>query len=126
MGRFGYGRHDGVMTNRREQTRRIRLIFFVCVMLCVPSNVWADSIFTSFVGRSFQSDATEKVTTWGVGLATMAGGVFGFEFDFGQTGKATTASAFVENSGVMTVIGNIIAGVPVCRCAGVPVCRCAG
>ena len=43
----------------------------------------------------------------------MAGGVFGFELDFGRTARATANSVFAETSQSTTVTGNIIIGAPI-------------
>jgi opacity protein-like surface antigen len=72
----------------------------------------ADLVFTPFVGMSFAGSQTEKVTTYGFSLAGMAGGIFGFELDYGKTNAATTDSVFAVNSQVTTVNGNLIVGVP--------------
>ena len=84
----------------------------VLAALLVPSVASADVVFTPFVGMSFAGDQTEKVTTYGFSLAGMAGGIFGFELDYGKTKDATTDSLFAVNSQVTTVNGNLIVGVP--------------
>lgn len=83
------------------------------LVLLVPSSAQADGIFTPFAGVSFGGDQSEQVTTWGLSLAGMAGGVFGFELDFGRTAQATSDSVFVNDSRVTTLTGNVIIGVPI-------------
>ena len=85
----------------------------VVLVLLVPSSARADGIFTPFAGMTFGGDQSEQVGTWGLSLAGMAGGVFGFELDFGRTSKATSDSVFIADSRVTTVTGNAIIGVPI-------------
>ena len=82
------------------------------VALLAPATVQADGIFTAFGGASFGGDQSERVTTWGLSVAGMAGGVFGFELDFGQTAKAETDAVFVIDGRTTTLTGNLIVGVP--------------
>ena len=84
----------------------------LATLVLMPSTVLADWIFTPFAGVSFGNDQTERVTTYGMSLAGMAGGIFGFELDFAQTAEAMTDTVFSANSRATTVMGNIIVGVP--------------
>ena len=101
------------IVNGTRNTRFGLQVVVVCLTLLTPSAVSADGIFTPFVGTSFWDEDTEKVTTWGLSLAAMAGGVFGFELDFGRTARATANSVFAETSQITTVTGNIIIGAPI-------------
>lgn len=84
-----------------------------CLLLVLAStDAAADGLFTGSAGVSFANDQSERVGTWGLSLAGMAGGVFGFEIDFGRTGEAKTESVFVTDSRTTTVTGNIIIGIP--------------
>ena len=65
-----------------------RSLVAVLVVLSVPAVAFADGIFTPFAGVSFGGDQTERVPTYGVSLAGMAGGVLGFELDVAQTAEA--------------------------------------
>ena len=84
----------------------------VAMLMLMPATALADGIFTPFAGVSFGSDQTERVTTYGISLAGMAGGIFGFELDFAQTAETMTGTVFSANSRATTVMGNIIVGVP--------------
>ena len=83
------------------------------VVLLAPTVAHADGVFTPFVGMSAGSDQTERVTTYGASLAGMAGGIFGFELDYGRTADAKTNSVFVKDSRVTTLNGNVIIGIPI-------------
>lgn len=100
------GRMDG------SRRRLARVWVPALLVLILPSTAFADGLFTPFAGVSFGNDQTEKVTTFGASLAGMAGGIFGFELDFGQTADAKTDAVFAANSRVTTVTGNVIVGVP--------------
>lgn len=81
-------------------------------VLLMAGEVSADGLFTGSAGASFANDRSERVGTWGLSLAGMAGGVFGFELDFARTGQAETDSVFVTDSRHTMVTGNVIVGVP--------------
>ena len=88
-------------------------VVFGLIMFATPEIALADGIFTPFVGMSAGSDQSEKVSTYGVSLAGMAGGIFGFELDYGRTAEATSDSVFIQGSRVTTLNGNVIVGVPI-------------
>lgn len=85
----------------------------ICLLVGWPIAASADNVFTPFIGASFGPGDTERVSTWGLSLASMAGGVFGFEIDSSRTAEAMTSSVFVDNSRVTQVTGNIIVGAPI-------------
>lgn len=92
-------------------------ILSLAILMLMPSTASADGVFTPFIGVSFGGDhfgqdQTERVTTYGISLAGMAGGIFGFELDFAQTAEAKTDTVFSLNSRSTTVMGNIIVGIP--------------
>ena len=96
---------------------RVRVLVAAGVVgtaLLVPAPAHADGIFSAFAGGSFGTgEQDQKVSTWGLSLAAMAGGIFGFELDFARIGNAAGDETFVEDSRVTNVFGNIIIGVPV-------------
>ena len=85
----------------------------VAMLMFMPATALADGIFTPFAGVSFGSDQTERVATYGISLAGLAGGIFGFELDYAQTAEAKTDTVFSANSRPTTVMGNIIVGAPI-------------
>ncbi len=88
-------------------------ILSLAILALMPPTASADGVFTPFAGVSFRGDQTERVTTYGISLAMMAGGIFGFELDFAQTAEAKTHTVFSANSRATTLMGNIIVGVPI-------------
>ena len=102
---------------RGSMAGSVRALVVACVVgaaLLAPKPAHADGIFSAFAGGSFGTgDQDQKVSTWGLSLATMAGGVFGFELDFARTGNAAGDATFVKDSRVTNGFGNIIVGVPI-------------
>lgn len=83
-------------------------------ILCIatPVTLSADGVVTLFAGRSFEGQLSERVATYGVSLANMAGGVFGFEVDGSQTDRSKTDSLFDARTKLTAVQGNVILGIP--------------
>ena len=106
------GTRSATAAQSRQGGAWLAIVALVLVLLA-PSPAQADGIVTPFAGVTIGDDQSERVTTWGLSLAGMAGGVFGFELDFGRTETATSDSVFVTDSRVTTLTGNLIIGVPV-------------
>jgi len=87
----------------------------IASIMCVatPVTVSADGIVTLFAGRSFEGQLSERVATYGVSLANMAGGVFGFEVDGSQTDRSKTDTLFDTRTKLTAVNGNVILGIPI-------------
>tara|TARA_B100001123_G_scaffold312889_1_gene349970 strand:+ start:698 stop:1303 length:606 start_codon:yes stop_codon:yes gene_type:complete len=83
------------------------------LFVATPVTVSADGIVTLFAGRSFEGKLSERVATYGVSLANMAGGIFGFEVDGSQTARSETDSLFDTQTKVTAVNGNVILGIPI-------------
>ena len=92
----------------RWSTRALVLV----VVLLALATAQTGGIFTAFGGASFGGDQSERVTTWGLSPAGMAGGVLGFELDFWRTAKAKTDAVFVTDGRTTTLTGNVIVGIP--------------
>ena len=91
----------------------VRLLAWTGILvLALPAAAHADGIFTPFIGMSARNDQSERVRTYGASLAGMAGGIFGFELDYGRTAAAQTDSLVMRDSRVTTMTGNVIIGVP--------------
>ena len=106
-------RADGMSDTNPASRRLVTGLALWLITLALPQAALADGIFTPFIGMSAGSDQSEKVSTYGVSLAGMAGGIFGFELDYGRTADAKTDSVFVQGSRVTTLNGNVIVGVPI-------------
>ena len=104
----------GTTGSNREGGRFLKRLIGVAfsLFLCGETAVFADGLVVPFVGSSASDAHTERVTTMGLSVAFMAGGVFGFELDLARTARAKTDSVFVRDSRVTTGTGNVIIGIP--------------
>jgi opacity protein-like surface antigen len=91
-------------------------------MIALPSFALADGWVSGFVGTVFggatgqslsESTRDSSSLTYGFNAGGMSGGIFGAEFDFGYTPKFFGTGDLVSASGVMTVQGSLIVGIPV-------------
>jgi len=89
------------------------LVTATIMCVAMPVTLSADGIVTLFAGRSFEGQLSERVATYGVSLANMAGGVFGFEVDGSQSARSKTDSLFEARTKLTTVQGNVILGIPI-------------
>ena len=89
--------------------------------LIVPSYGFCDGWVSGFIGTVFGgstgtkfSEAVENpsTTTFGANIGGMGAGVFGAEFDVGYTPKFFGEGRTVDNSGVLTMMGSLIIGIP--------------
>lgn len=87
------------------------------LVLATAQPVRADWLLTPYLGTTFggDDDRTQRLT-YGAAIGWMGAGAFGFELDAGITPRFfdTDAGAFdnIEDSNVTTLMGNVIAGIP--------------
>jgi opacity protein-like surface antigen len=116
----GAGRVGGA-----ERTSRQWLIamMIACVaMVAAPRPARADGYVTPFIGVNF-SGATggalvnavgdNSRLTYGVSIGFMGGGVIGLEEDFAYAPKFVAAGAGIGQTNVLTLMTNLIIGIPV-------------
>lgn len=98
------------------------LILLVGVLLFLPFEAAADGWISGYFGRAFggetgadlgQALRDRDLWTYGFNAGAMGGGTFGAEFDFAYTPKFFGTSSLIRDSGVMTIMGSLIAGIPV-------------
>ena len=75
----------------------------------------ADTIFTPYVGRSFGPNDSVQAETLGVSVASMAGGIIGFETDYARIADAPDTGVFAGRGRITTVFGNLMFGLPLGR-----------
>jgi opacity protein-like surface antigen len=101
---------------------RFILVLLVGVMLFLPFGAFADGWVSGYFGRAFggetgadfgQALRNRDLWTYGFNAGAMGGGVAGAEFDFAYTPKFFGSNGLVQSSGVMTIMGSFIAGIPV-------------
>jgi opacity protein-like surface antigen len=116
--------------------RKLLVISAMTALLCAaaPRSASADWVLTPFLGWNFSGSADvhnntagtsfnnqfEHKLDYGLSLANMGAGIFGFEVDFGyspnffETGTASNnAFDFTNDSNVTTLTGNVIVGAPI-------------
>ena len=97
--------------------RTLAIGFFL--MALTPAAARADGFIVPFAGVNFGGNAGEslgegadaKRLDWGVSLAWMGGGVFGFEGDIGYSPDFYGKSD-LGGSSVLSLMGNVLLGVP--------------
>jgi opacity protein-like surface antigen len=110
----------------------VTTVVVMAVSAVAPRTASADWVLTPFVGWNFKgaaevngpagndiSDKFEKKIDYGVSLAGMGAGAFGFEVDFGyspnffETGTEGSGFQFADDSNVTTLTANAIIGIPI-------------
>ena len=98
------------------------VVLLVGLSFLFPSEARADGWVSGFFGRAFGGETgvdlgealkDRYLWTYGFNAGGMGGGVIGAEFDFGYTPNFFGSKGIVDKSGVMTVMGSLIAGIPV-------------
>jgi len=81
------------------------------LLVAIPERARAEGLFTPFIGAAFAGDSDPGAVTYGAAIGATAGGLFGFELDFGTTGDIFEDEGFGDSS-TTTVMGNLMIGVP--------------
>jgi opacity protein-like surface antigen len=86
----------------------------VALLACAPSAARADWLVTPFLGPNFGGDTVDERLNYGVSIAGMGGGAFGFELDLGHSPNFFGRLPFgtYDNSRVTTLSANLIVGAP--------------
>jgi opacity protein-like surface antigen len=91
-------------------------VVIVVLVLCATvgaARAEADVLVTPFVGVTFGGATTEKQDSYGLSLAGMAAGVFGFELDIARTGRVFGDDATFSGGALTTGMANILVGLPI-------------
>jgi len=98
-------------------------IMAALILALVPSLARADGYIVPFVGANFGGEVgrplgvavrDRNVVTFGVGMGSMSGGIFGVELDLGYTSRFYAESAAVSGgNNLLTVMPALILGIPV-------------
>ena len=84
----------------------------VAVVLA-PMQARADGFVSPWVGSAFGSNIQNGQTTFGVSAGAMGAGIIGGEADFGWSPSYFGTQSDFGNNTVMSLMGNLILGVPV-------------
>jgi opacity protein-like surface antigen len=100
----------------------IRTLVLLCaVLLFVPAPASAQGYVTAFVGGNFGGDSGVSLDesiddtsrlNFGGRLGVLGGGIFGGEIDIGYTPDFYGKGTVFDSSGVLTVMGNVVVGLP--------------
>jgi len=100
----------------------IRTLVLLCaVLLFVPAPTSAQGYVTAFVGGNFGGDSGVSLDesiddtsrlSFGGRLGVLGGGIFGGEIDIGYTPDFYGKGTVFDSSGVLTVMGNVVVGLP--------------
>ena len=100
----------------------IRTLVLLCaVVLFVPAPASAQGYVTAFVGGNFGGDSGVSLDesiddtsrlNFGARLGVLGGGIFGGEIDIGYTPDFYGKGTVFDSSGVLTVMGNLVVGLP--------------
>jgi len=86
----------------------------LAVFLLVPAApARADVVLTPYVGSLFGGDVSGNRATYGATASFMGAGVFGGEFGFNYAPKFVPAGVANEDIAQMSLMGNLIVGIPV-------------
>jgi len=95
------------------RAKRILMVVATAVLLA-PSAARAETLLTPFAGVTFGGSG-EATGAYGLSLSFLGAGIFGVEAEVGYTPAFfdTTTSEFIDSSNIVTVMGNLIVGIPV-------------
>jgi opacity protein-like surface antigen len=99
--------------------RKSVLAVVAAVVLVAPATARADWLFTPYIGPAFGGDLDDTKANFGGSLGFMGAGAFGFEVDLGYTpdifeqGDDDNDGFFDPQGNAVTLMANVIAGVPV-------------
>jgi hypothetical protein len=94
----------------RRQARIASVMLLVWATAGTPA--FADGLITPFVGVTFGGNTTTNQDTYGISIAGMAAGVFGFELDAARTGRVFGDEGISTDGTLTTVMGNLLVGAP--------------
>lgn len=93
---------------------RFAVAAILAVFLLVPAApARADVVLTPYVGSLFGGDLSGNRAAYGASAAFMGGGIFGAEFGFNYAPKFVGATVSNEDIAQMSLMGNLIVGIPV-------------
>jgi hypothetical protein len=82
-------------------------------LLLAPAQARADGFVTPWVGSAFGSSFNNGQASFGVTAGAMGAGIIGGELDFGYSPSFFGTKSDFGNNTVMSLMGNVIVGVPV-------------
>jgi opacity protein-like surface antigen len=93
-------------------TLRTKLAFVLTALLLTPEAALADSTFTVWLGTNFAQERADGRTAFGFSGTSMSEGIIGAEIDFGYSPSFFGEESVFGNNNLLTLVGNLIVGVP--------------
>ena len=103
------------------RSMRALLLVVSAVLLLAPAEASGQPYLTAFVGGNFAGDSGVSLDQsiddasrldFGARLGVLGGGIFGGEIDVGYTPDFYGHGTVFDSSGVLTVTGNVVIGIP--------------
>ena len=82
-------------------------------LILAPAQARADGFVKPWIGSAFGSNFHNGQTSFGVTAGAMGAGIIGGELDFGYSPSFFGTKSDFGNNTVMSLMGNVIVGVPV-------------
>jgi opacity protein-like surface antigen len=95
--------------------RAIQSLLFAATIAVVwsPVQASADGFFSPWTGANFSQSAGDGRAAFGVSAGAMGAGILGGEVDFGYSPNYFGTNSFVGSSNLLSLMGNVMIGVPV-------------
>jgi hypothetical protein len=90
----------------------MKRLLAVLLISLVPAPAFADGFFSPWAGVNFANAPADGRGSFGLTGGSMAGGVLGGELDFGYSPSFFGTENQFGNNNVLTLMGNVIVGVP--------------
>jgi hypothetical protein len=111
------------MTNVSGRRVFMIALTFAVALLAVPTMAHADWFITPFIGGNFGGSTSNEdlgdvlddssALTYGVSAGWMGKGIIGFEEDFAYTKKFFAPFAGIDETNLVTLMSNVIVGIPI-------------
>lgn len=89
------------------------LVIAVSAIVCMPMQARADGFFTPWAGVAFGNNPNTGRGAFGASGGYMGGGIIGGEVDLGVSPSFFGTKTDFGSNSVITLMGNVIAGVPI-------------
>jgi opacity protein-like surface antigen len=100
-------------------SRQVSAVIFAALIGCLaPVPAFADGFFSPWAGVNFANEPADGRGVFGLTGGSMAGGVIGAELDFGYSPNFFGEESVFGNNNVLTLMGNLIVGIPLGGSAG--------
>jgi hypothetical protein len=92
---------------------RLFLLSAATAVVLAPVPARAEGFFSPWAGVNFGNEPSDGRGAFGISAGSMGGGVIGGEFDFGYSPSFFGDQDLFGSNNLMTVMGNLIIGIPI-------------